>query len=288
MRESYDRPQTSVLTWLLCSVISVYLVQSVLLHFFGMSFDWDLGLSAVSLRTGHFWAPFTYGFLHDTGFPLQVVGYLLAIYFIGREVLPVVGNRRFIALYLVSLAVGGLVYTAIHWRHPVLLLGSSAAVSALLIVFACFYPNREMTLLLFFVLPVNVKPKHLAFGLLAVDLFGFVFYEILDKASPLGFAHSAHLGGMAAGWIYFRYLHDSGWSLGRGAADIELPRWMKGRKASDDTVTAPTYRVNLDDRGSLRAEVDRILDKINSNGFGSLSAKEKKILDDARDLIGRR
>jgi hypothetical protein len=34
--------------------------------------------------------------------------------------------------------------------------------------------------------------------------------------------------------------------------------------------------------------VDRILDKINSEGFGSLSANEKKILDDAKDLIGRR
>ena len=36
------------------------------------------------------------------------------------------------------------------------------------------------------------------------------------------------------------------------------------------------------------SEVDRILDKINSDGFGSLSAEEKKVLDEARDLIGRR
>jgi hypothetical protein len=42
------------------------------------------------------------------------------------------------------------------------------------------------------------------------------------------------------------------------------------------------------DRGHLRAEVDRILDKINSQGFGSLSADEKRVLDEAKDLIGRR
>jgi hypothetical protein len=34
--------------------------------------------------------------------------------------------------------------------------------------------------------------------------------------------------------------------------------------------------------------VDRILDKINSGGFGSLSADERRILDEAKDLLSRR
>jgi hypothetical protein len=37
----------------------------------------------------------------------------------------------------------------------------------------------------------------------------------------------------------------------------------------------------------LRAEVDRILDKINSEGFGALTAEEKRLLDEARDLLSR-
>jgi hypothetical protein len=93
---------------------------------------------------------------------------------------------------------------------------------------------------------------------------------------------------MAAGWLYFRYVHEARWSLRRGTADIELPAWMRNRRTAKAPAAAPEYRVNIDDRGTLRAEVDRILDKINSDGFGSLSAKEKKILDEARDLIGRR
>ena len=40
-------------------------------------------------------------------------------------------------------------------------------------------------------------------------------------------------------------------------------------------------------RENLRAEVDRILDKINSDGFGSLSAAERQILGDARDLLSK-
>jgi hypothetical protein len=161
-------------------------------------------------------------------------------------------------------------------------------VSALIVLYACFFPNEEITLLLFFVLPVNVKPKYVAYFLLALDLCGFLFYEMLGAASPLGAYHSAHLGGMAAGWIYFRYIHDADFSIDRGRADIELPKWIKQRGAAKTPSPAPAFSVNIGDKGHLRAEVDRILDKINSDGFGSLSATEKKVLDDAKGLIGRR
>jgi hypothetical protein len=48
------------------------------------------------------------------------------------------------------------------------------------------------------------------------------------------------------------------------------------------------YQVNLGSREDLRAEVDRILDKINSQGFGALTADEKRLLDEAKDLLSRR
>ncbi len=289
MRDSYDRPRANVLTWLVSTIVAVYLVQSILVHFFpatGYWFETALGLSAYSLKSGHLWTLVTYGFLHDTGLPLQVVGYLLIIYFVGRDILPILGARRFIGFYASALAVGGLCWTAVHWRHPELLFGASAGVWGLFILFACFYPNREVSFLFFFVLPVTFKPKHLAYLVVAIDLFGFVFYELVGAASPFGLAtHSARLGAMATAWIYFRYFHDAKWGFSRAAAEIELPRWMKQRGSSKP---APAFSVNIGGRGHLRAEVDRILDKINSDGFGSLSAEEKKILDDARDLIGRR
>jgi len=51
---------------------------------------------------------------------------------------------------------------------------------------------------------------------------------------------------------------------------------------------APSFKVNIGTRENLRAEVDRILDKINSKGFGALTAEEKRLLDEARDLLSRR
>jgi len=37
----------------------------------------------------------------------------------------------------------------------------------------------------------------------------------------------------------------------------------------------------------LRAEVDRILDKINTSGLASLTATEKRLLDEAKNLSAR-
>jgi membrane associated rhomboid family serine protease len=289
MRDSYEKRRTSVLTWLICAIVAIFVVQNVsLLPGLGMGLERSLGLSPDSLRAGHLWTLVTYGFLHSTGNLLQAFAYVVVIFLAGREVLPILGARRFIGFYLSAVVVGGLFWTALHWRQPGILLGASAAVAALVILYACFYPNREMTLLLFFVLPVSIKPKYLACMLIAIDLCGLVFYEILGLASPFYAAHSAHLGGMAAGWVYFRYIHDLDWSFASGRAEIEFPRWMKKRGAAKAEKAAALYTVNVGGQGNLRAEVDRILDKINSDGFGSLSADEKRILDEARDLIGRR
>jgi len=294
MRDHYERRRTSVLTWLFSSIVAMFVLQNLATRLLGMGYWLEItfGLSANALRAGHVWTLLTYGFLHDTGNLLQILSYLLTLYFIGGEVLSILGTRRFIGFYFSALAAGGAFWMAVHWRfsglHPEVLLGASGAVWGLITLYACFFPNREISQLLFFVLPIRLKPKYLAYGLLAIDLFGLVFYEILGSPSPLGAAHSAHLGGMAAAWIYFRYIHESDWSFSSGRADIQLPRWLKQQGASKPAGAAPAYNVNIGDRGHLRAEVDRILDKINSHGFGSLSAEEKRILDEARDLIGRR
>jgi membrane associated rhomboid family serine protease len=289
LRDSYERRRTGVLTWLISSIVAVFAVQNVVARVLGMGngLEEAFGLDPAGLRAGHLWTLVTYGFLHSTGNLLQVAAYLVAIYLLGREILPVTGPRRFLGLYASALAAGGLAWAAVHWRQPAVLVGSSAAVAALLVLYRCFYPNREIRFVLFFILPVSITPRFLVACLLAIDVCGLVFYEILGMPAPFAFAHSAHLGGMAAGWVYYRYLHDSHLGSAPAEADIELPRWMKQRGESKAAGAAAAYTVNLGDRGHLRVEVDRILDKINSDGFGSLSAEERRLLDEARDMISR-
>lgn len=291
-RDDYPRERTSVLTWLLCSLVAGFVIQLIVgsAWFAGGSraLDEQLMLTAHNLRVGRIWTLLTHSFFHDTHYIFHLIGNLLMIFFLGREVLPALGEKRFLGLYFGATILGGLAWSLVHWSQGGVHFGATAAADALLIVFACFYPNRQMDFLLFFVLPVSIKPKHLAYAFIGVDLFGLVLYEIPGSALPFNyiFANSAHLGGMLAGWIYFRYLHEARWRFRTGKPALELPRWMK--RSPKAAGPAANQQVNVGGREGLRAEVDRILDKINSQGFGSLTPAEKRVLDEAKDLLSRR
>ena len=295
----YDRPymhdtrpesRTTVLGWLMAVIVAGYVLQTVVSRMFegGDLVERYFALSPAALRAGHVWTLFTYGFLHAQGLPhlLHIVVNLLGLFFLGRALLPVLGERRFLLVYSAAVILGGAVWAAVNWHSGVELIGASAGVMALLIVFACLYPDQEMTFFLFFVVPVTIKPKYVAYLAVGIDLIGCLAYELPGGSSPFGYAHSAHLGGMAAGWLYFRFVHGASWRLPSRRGTIELPKWMK--QSQKTGASAPSYKVNIGNRENLRAEVDRILDKINSQGFGALTAEEKRILDEARDLLSRR
>ena len=164
-------------------------------------------------------------------------------------------------------------------------------------VFAAINPNRSITLLLFFIVPVTIKPKWMVMFLLGFDLLGFLFYELPGGAGINNIGHSAHLGGFAAGWLFFRYVHQRGESTsGQSAPSIELPVWLKRSKPQTGKAA---YQVNVGGAKKapssspsrhldLTAEVDRILDKINVDGFGALTDEEKRILDRAKDSLNKR
>jgi len=291
MRDSYDPSRNggiSVMTWLLSAIIAGFVLQNVFLRWFNAEgfFNSFFALSPHAIGTGKVWTLLTYGFLHDPRNLLHILANVLAIYFLGRELIPLLGSRRFVSVYLGTVATGGLLWVATNWHTQALVVGASAAACGLLIIYAGFFPHRPITFLLFFILPVTLKPKHIAITLLLLDLAGFAFYEVLGAASPFGVAHSAHLGGMLAGWVYFRYVHDRAWSFTwpRRRASAR-PRTVTAEftdDESDDGAETPTSTRNL------RAEVDRILDKINSEGFGALTPEEKRLLDSAKDLLSRR
>ena len=290
MQEARPGSRTTVLGWLMAAIVAGYLLQAVVARIFdgGELVERMFALTPAALRAGHVWTLFTYGFLHAQGLHLllHIAVNLLGLFFLGRALLPVLGEKQFLFVYSAAVVLGGAVWAAVNWHAGAELIGASAGVMALFIVFACLYPDQEMTFLLFFIVPVTIKPKYLAYIAVGVDLVGCLAYEVTGNLSPFGYAHSAHLGGMAAGWLYFRFIHGSSWRLPSRRGTVELPKWMKNAQKSG--APAPSYKVNIGNRENLRAEVDRILDKINSKGFGALTAEEKRLLDEARDLLSRR
>jgi membrane associated rhomboid family serine protease len=291
----YDRPYMrnvgpgsgmAPLFWLMGVLVAVFVLQNVAAVWFRTNAisEW-FGLSAAGLAHGRIWTLFTYGFLHDPGTLWHLLLNLLGLFFLGRLVLPELGAVRFLLLYVGSTIAGGLCWLGINFARGSLLLGASSAVLGILVYFACMRPNERITFLLFFVLPISILPKFLAMIIAGLELFGLFFGELPRGGFSTSIAHSAHLGGMLAAMVLFRV-----WT---GASDImtasrpvELPRWMRTKRANPDIGT--NYRVNVAPPRDMKREVDRILDKINHSGFGSLTPEEKRTLDEARDTLGKR
>lgn len=297
MRDDYRRERTSVLTWLISAIIAGFVLQFVLslptLRTAGQM-EQFLALSIPTLQQGWVWTLLTHPFLHSTEFIFHVIVNCLLLYFLGRELLPMLGARKFLGLFVAASVVGGLAWTAVHWRlGSAQYIGATAAIDALFVVFACFFPNQQLNFLLFFLFPVTVTPKHLAFVLVGIEVLGLTIYEIAGAKLPfdITLASSAHLGGMLTGFLYYRFVHDAYWLIGSpDRAEIELPRWLKrSRKKPAPAVVRdePAAAVPSSPQ-DIRAEVDRILDKINSQGLGALTPEEKRVLDDAKALLSRR
>jgi len=215
---------------------------------------------------------------------LHLVANVMAIYFLGKELIQLWGQKRFLGLFFTATAAGGLAWLAVHWwSGGIPLIGATSALVALLVAYACINPDQQITMLLFFIVPVTMKPKWIAAAVVVFDLLGFIFLELPGKATNI--YYSSHLGGIAVGWLFYYFIHRREWRTPDALPEIELPRWL--RKSKQSPVPPANYKVNLTNREDLRAEVDRILDKINSEGFGSLTADEKRLLDEAKDLLSR-
>lgn len=215
------------------------------------------GLSREGLGSGYVWQVVTYMFLHGGVF--HIFANMLVIYFAGSQIERLLGARKMLTIYFLGGIVGGLVQTALS---PGLLVGASAAGFAVLIAFTTILPELQMTLLLFFVLPVRLKAKHLALGAFSVSLV----FTIFPPGDNVG--HVAHLFGCITGWICAQRL-----GFGKVSTPPPLPDWLLNRSTG---------------QGPREADIDRILNKISLHGMHSLTREERHVLEAGRERIARR
>lgn len=287
-RHEYQRPHTTMLIWLICSIVAGFLLELVLLAP-GLGsmrpLIAQLELSVSGIKQGHIWILATHSLLHDVSWPLHFLFTIVGLIFVGRELEPILGSRKLLALFAGAIGFSALCWCAANWAHgnASSYAGAGAAIFAFLVVLSEIHPGLELRL---FYTPVTFRLRLFVWALLAIELLGLIFYEIPTGNTPLGLTSSAHLGGMAAGWLFFRFIYaNNGWDR---AASFSMPgrhRPVEGERIAVNKAAA-IGRVSQRS-GNLRADVDRILDKINSHGFGSLSDEEKQILDDAKDLLSK-
>lgn len=188
----------------------------------------------------------------------------IAIFYFGNAVESDLGGRKPFFVFCASAAAfAGLAWLVVQFfaDSPSTLIGASGIAYALTVAFATVDPQR--VIMLFAVIPVR------AWALAVIVMVLALFNLFMDSGGRDGVAHMAHFGGGVFGFLAIRY---------RGRFEDLL-----------DAVEHKRVTVARARETELRAEVDRILDKINQSGINSLTKSERRSLETAsKDLQKRR
>ena len=203
-----DEPRSNGRTlaaWLVGINIAVFLAEVLIRRYTRWPITTWCALSVPGIRSGHLWQLLTYQFLH--GGVLHLFLNCWGLYVFGREIEDRLGRFRFLKLYLFSGVVGGLVQVICALLAPRLfgsaVVGASAGVFGLVAAYAALFPERQLTLLLFFVIPVTLRAKTMLLWGVILALAGSLFP--FDHV-----AHAAHLGGMLGGLLYLNLMRSEG------------------------------------------------------------------------------
>ena len=224
-----------------------------------------LGLSKRGINNGYGWQFLSAIFLHDG--PWHLLGNMLVLYLIGRDMESILGQKHFLFLYLAGALGGELGHLLLMPSHCVLL-AASGGVAAVLVAFATILPELELTSMLLFVLPIRLKAKHLAYGLFMIA----VILVAIDRGGTI--SHSAYLGGGVTGWLYAHLL-----GFGRPSFVQRALRQRQARVERYERMSPGQF---------ITEEIDPLLDKIASEGIHRLTWSERRILAKAREKLANK
>jgi membrane associated rhomboid family serine protease len=212
------------------------------------------------------WTIFTYFFSHED--ILHILFNMLGLYWFGRIIHDLIGNRRLINLYILGGLAGGILYLIFYNTIPYFqnqaagssMVGASASVFAIAAGAATLAPDYRFNLL--FIGPVRI--------IFIVGFYIVVSFIGMKQGNAGG--NIAHLGGAFLGFAYIRLLQ-RGTDLGKPINIIA--KWIKN-------IGKPKMKVysnkNKDLSHPSQKEIDAILDKISRSGYESLSKEEKQKL----------
>lgn len=259
---SWATPQRIVLLSLLGLNTVAFIVQLVITSWSQPFVLQYLALSDRGISDAYAWQFFTAPLLHHNVW--HFAANMLVLYFIGRDVEAIIGQRQFLFLYLFGAFSGELGHLFLMPSDCVLF-AASGGVAAIFVAYATILPELEMTALLLFMVPVRLKMRRLA----QITLVGAVALLLFDRSGAVG--HSAFVGGAIAGWFYAHL-------LGFGPTSF-LQRMLRQRRleaARLQSMSADQFVVE---------EIDPLLEKISQNGLASLNWRERRLLERAREKM---
>ena len=238
-------------------------IQNTIIHNLGAS-------SSINIFIKKPWTLITHMFIHFDIFH----GFfnLCYLYFGGKIFIDYLSQKNLLYTYIMGGITGYVCYLISLNLFPVfdymndniIVLGASASTLAILIASATYVPNLSINIIWL----NNIKLKYIAFILIIIDFLSII------NGNPG--AHIAHIGGACYGYIYIcikkkmgmEYLNNTITSL------FDYSKSYKYKKEID-------YEYNSL-KNIEQKKIDKILDKISSSGYDSLSEDEKQKLFDQK------
>ena len=207
------------------------------------------------------WQPFTYMFFHAPFYSSVGISHILlnmlGLWVFGRELEQAWGKNNFLKYYFVTGIGSGLVTFLFQINSDSPVIGASGAVYGVLLAYGLSYPNRM--LYIWGIIPVKSLWLVIIMGAIA-------FFGLLGNAD--GISHVTHISGMIIGY----FMLNKKW------------RWrellFKIRKKTIE-FQVQRHEEKVAKKIMLKKDIDLILDKIQKEGFSSLTSKEKNKLYDA-------
>ena len=194
------------------------------------------------------WQPFTYLFFHGSIWHVLINMFILWMF--GSELERLWGKEHFLKFYFVTGVGAGLVTMIIGLNSMTPIVGASGAVYGVLLAYGLTYPNR--TVYLYGIIPIKSLWFVIGIGVIA-------FMSSFDNVSQI--SHLTHLSGMVIGYLMLK----------RPVRFNDL--WFTIRKRTLE------YKIKHEEKKvsqhqEIEREIDSILDKINREGFDSLTSEE--------------
>lgn len=216
------------------------------------------------------WTALTYPFVHTGLAHLAATTALLL--WLGPGLERRMGSRLFLAFYLYSAAGAAAVAIALAALIPIPpLSGALAPILGLMYARAWFAEDEDVSLA---PLPFRVRVRAVA----ALAGLAFLVLGLVLRWEGLS---AAHLGGIGAGWLFFRIARFGR----RPQAVVPMPLRrpvMAPARLSAPSAAAPapqveprTTSMGVEDAADA---LNRVLDKISASGFESLTPQERRLL----------
>lgn len=277
--------QGNALTRLIYINIAVFVVVKLIIISFTLFNNANANfLSYLAVPAGlnqlltRIWTPITYMFLHEG--IMHILFNMLNLFWFGKLFLMYFSEKHLVGLYLLGGIFGAVFYIVAFNVFPFyapllyqsLLLGASGSIMAIIVATATKSPDMEMQLLLL----GSIKLKYIALFIIGLSFFGIT--------SDNGGGQLAHIGGALAGYLFVVSLRQGvdltkaiNWLLDK-IVDIFKPHKLKikpNKHRSNQRMSDGDFNAN---KAKNMVQIDKILDKIKTSGYESLSEEEKKKL----------